>query len=130
MCFNALISNTDDHPRNHAVIAMNADWRLSPAYDLTPTPHVSQERRDLAMTCGDGGRYANAENIVSQSMRFLLEKSEAEKTVADMEAKVRTSWYEVARREGLSERDCHAISRAFVYEGFRYPIAGAAVPVV
>lgn len=36
MSFNALISNTDDHPRKHAVIAMEKDWRLSPAYDLTP----------------------------------------------------------------------------------------------
>lgn len=38
MCFNALISNSDDHPRNHAIIAKGRDWRLSPAYDLTPTP--------------------------------------------------------------------------------------------
>jgi serine/threonine-protein kinase HipA len=130
MCFNALISNTDDHPRNHALIAMNVDWKLSPAYDLTPTPHVSEERRDLAMICGDVGRYANAENIVSQSLRFLLEKGEAEKIVADMEEKVRGTWYEVARREGLSEQDCHTISRAFVYAGFRYPMGGAAAPVV
>ena len=36
MCFNALISNTDDHPRNHALIAKDKDWKLSPAYDLTP----------------------------------------------------------------------------------------------
>jgi serine/threonine-protein kinase HipA len=56
MCFNALISNTEDHPRNHALMAMNVDWKLSPAYDLTPTPHVSEERRDLAMICGDAGR--------------------------------------------------------------------------
>ena len=41
MCFNALISNTDDHPRNHAVVAMNTDWKLSPAYDLTPVTPVS-----------------------------------------------------------------------------------------
>lgn len=130
MCFNALISNTDDHPRNHALMAMNVDWKLSPAYDLTPTPHVSEERRDLAMICGDAGRYANAENIVSQSLRFLLEKGEAENIVADMEAKVRDTWYEVARREGLSEEDCHTISRAFVYAGFLYPVGGAAAPVV
>jgi serine/threonine-protein kinase HipA len=130
MCLNALISNTDDHPRNHALMAMNVDWKLSPAYDLTPIPHVSEERRDLAMICGDAGRYANAENIVSQSMRFLLEKGEAEKIVADMEEKVRGTWYEVARREGLSEQDCHTISRAFVYAGFRYPMGRAAAPVV
>lgn len=36
MCFNALISNTDDHPRNHAIIAKGQDWQLSPGYDLTP----------------------------------------------------------------------------------------------
>jgi serine/threonine-protein kinase HipA len=130
MCFNALISNTDDHPRNHALMAMNMDWKLSPAYDLTPTPHVSEERRDLAMICGDAGRYANAENIVSQSLRFLLEKGAAVKIVADMEEKVRGRWYEVARREGLSEPDCHTIGRAFVYAGFRYPMGRAAAPVV
>jgi serine/threonine-protein kinase HipA len=125
MCFNALISNTDDHPRNHAVVAMTPDWKLSPAYDLTPGPLVSEERRDLAMICGDAGRYANAENIVSQSMRFLLAKEEAERIVADMEAQVRSKWYEAARREGLSEADCKTISRAFVYPGFRYSFANS-----
>jgi serine/threonine-protein kinase HipA len=123
MCFNALISNTDDQPRNHAVVAMGPDWRLSPAYDLTPGPLVSEERRDLAMMCGDAGRYANAANIVSQSLRFLIETGEAGKIVAEMEATVRSTWYEVARREGLSERDCNAISRSFAYPGFRYPLA-------
>src|SRR5216683_7818871 len=49
MCFNALISNTDDHPRNHALLAKGRDWKLSPAYDLTPTPLIALERRDLAM---------------------------------------------------------------------------------
>ena len=34
MCFNTLISNTDDHPRNHALIAKDQDWVLSPAHDL------------------------------------------------------------------------------------------------
>ena len=55
MCFNALISNIDDHPRNHAVIAKDKEWKLSPAYDLTPAPVIAQERRDLAMECGDHG---------------------------------------------------------------------------
>jgi serine/threonine-protein kinase HipA len=52
MCFNALITNTDDHPRNHAVVAWDRDWKLSPAYDITPLNLVSLERRDLAMTPG------------------------------------------------------------------------------
>lgn len=120
MTFNALISNTDDHPRNHAVIAADQNFQLSPAYDLTPFLHVSLERRDLALTIGDYGRYANAINLVSQAPRFLLEREEATRLVDDMEASVRARWHAVARREGVSERDCEKISGAFVYEGFRY----------
>lgn len=119
MVFNALISNTDDHPRNHAVIALEDAWQLSPAYDLTPMPQVSLERRDLAMTVGDLGRRASARNLLSQCARFLLTPDEGRRIVDDMERIVRMRWYEVARREGVSERDCAAISPSFVYEGFR-----------
>lgn len=119
MTFNALISNTDDHPRNHAVLAPQLEWRLSPAYDLVPFPAVSTERRDLALVAGDYGRYANATNLLSQCARFLLSKEEASRIIDDLEAQVRGRWYAVARREGVSEADCAKISRAFVYEGFR-----------
>ena len=37
--FNILISNTDDHLRNHGFLYESArGWRLSPAYDLNPVP--------------------------------------------------------------------------------------------
>lgn len=122
MTFNALISNTDDHPRNHAVIALDQDFRLSPAYDLVPFPLVSMERRDLALAAGDLGRYANAANLVSQAPRFLLGREAATHIVDEMEAQVRAHWYRIARREGASERDCDKIARAFAYEGFRHPV--------
>lgn len=119
MCFNALISNVDDHPRNHAVLARAADWSLSPAYDLTPAVPVSMERRDLAMECGDAGRFANAENLLSQSARFLLDGPQARALVDAMEAQVRGSWYAIARAAGVTERDCEKIASAFAYAGFR-----------
>ncbi|MFA7666283.1 MAG: HipA domain-containing protein [Burkholderiaceae bacterium] len=119
MCFNALISNVDDHPRNHAVLARATDWSLSPAYDLTPAVPISLERRDLAMECGDAGRYANAENLLSQSARFLLDVDEARALIDAMEVQVRGSWYAVARAASVSERDCGKIAPAFAYPGFR-----------
>jgi serine/threonine-protein kinase HipA len=122
MCFNALISNIDDHPRNHAVIAKDTDWKLSPAYDLTPSMPVSRDRRDLALSCGDAGRYAHAENLLSQSPRFYLKREEAEVLVARMEKQVADTWYQTARREGVSEQDCDTIKTAFVYPGFRLPL--------
>jgi serine/threonine-protein kinase HipA len=118
MCYNALISNIDDHPRNHALIAKNRAWRLSPAYDLNPTPAVSVERRDLAMVAGDAGRFANAQNLVSQCARFLLDRRTAERIVRQLEKCVKSTWYQVARAAGVSERDCTAISGAFAYPGF------------
>ncbi|MGC2224355.1 MAG: HipA domain-containing protein, partial [Methylocella sp.] len=113
MCFNALISNTDDHPRNHALIAKERDWKLSPAYDLVPMPNVSLVHRDLAMICGDEGRFANAKNLLSQSARFLLPSDDAKRIVATMRDRVRGTWYEVARSLGVSEKDCARISGAF-----------------
>lgn len=127
MCFNALISNTDDHPRNHAVSAKDRDWKLSPAYDLTPSSPVSIERRDLAMICGDMGRYAHVDNLLSQSTRFLLDSEEAEAITSHMEARVKKTWYKISRAAGVSEKDCEQIAGAFAYPGFRLkrPVSAA-----
>jgi serine/threonine-protein kinase HipA len=127
MCFNALISNVDDHPRNHAVLAREADWSLSPAYDLTPAAPVSLERRDLAMACGDAGRFANAHNLLTQSARFLLDAEQARALIDAMEAQVHATWYSTARAAGVTERDCERIAPAFAYAGFRGPMTGAGV---
>ena len=113
MVFNALISNSDDHPRNHAAISKARDWRLSPAYDLTPSMPLSLERRDLAMNCGDLGRYAHAENLLSQCARFHLERDRARAIINAMEMQVAGTWDETARRVGVSERDCETIRSAF-----------------
>jgi serine/threonine-protein kinase HipA len=119
MLFNALISNIDDHPRNHAVIARERDWRLSPAYDLTPSSPIGVERRDLAMACGNEGRFARASNLVSESVRFLLPRDEADAVMDEMEARVSANWSDVARASGVSVADCERIGGAFVYPGFR-----------
>lgn len=122
VCFNALISNTDDHPRNHAILAKDHDWSLSPAYDLTPNPMIALERRDLAMAFGKWGRYANRINLLSQCERFLLSKEEATGMVDTMVSTIQERWYPLCRRVGVSERDCELIRRAFVYEGFGYDL--------
>lgn len=118
MVFNALISNTDDHPRNHAVIALSEDWKLSPAYDLTPSSPPSEERRDLALACGDEGRYANACNLLTQCERFHMKREDASALMAEMEETVRARWYLLARTCEVSEQDCERISGAFAYAGF------------
>ncbi len=119
MCFNALISNTDDHPRNHAVIAMENDWKLSPAYDLIPSMPVSIEERFLALSCGDEGKLARASNLLSQCTRFFVKTNEAKAIIDQMERTVNKQWLPIARKQGVSERDCETIRPAFAYDGFR-----------
>jgi serine/threonine-protein kinase HipA len=116
--FNALISNLDDHPRNHALLAPGRQWQLSPAYDLTPAPQVGQDRRDLAMVCGDQGRFANRRNILSQHARFLLDREEAQTIIATMTEQVSSTWYDTVRACGVSVQDAESIRSAFVYPGF------------
>jgi serine/threonine-protein kinase HipA len=48
-----------------------------------------------------------------------LERAEAESVFQEMEACVAQKWLSVARSEGVSEKDCHAIHGAFVYPGLR-----------
>ncbi len=120
MVFNALISNTDDHPRNHALIALGADFQLSPAYDLTPNPLVSLEKRDLAMTMGDFNRYANRTNALSGHARFKLARDDANAIIDTMQAVVRQRWYPLLREHGTTEADCERVRGAFDYPGFEF----------
>ena len=123
MCFNAAVSNLDDHPRNHAVIAGDRGWRLSPAFDLTPSPVVALDRRDLAMTCGRFGRHANRANLLSGCGRFLLREDEASAIFERIVETVRVEWEPTMRRASVTETDRTAIRNAFVYPGLVHDLA-------
>jgi serine/threonine-protein kinase HipA len=120
MVFNALVSNTDDHPRNHALIAPNDDWRLAPAYDITPTPLPGSHERDLAMICGTFGRRARRANLLSGSSRFGIDHDAADHIVSEMQQVVHREWGAMIRRHGGTTDDCAAVAEAFDDEGFEY----------
>lgn len=118
LCFNAAVSNTDDHPRNHALLARGSTWRLSPAYDLTPGTMRTETERFLAMDCGrDSSRWANRTVILSSAGRFLLSPQQAELIFDRVYAVVSSEWRRCYRQAGVSEKDCERLSGAFVYGG-------------
>ena len=118
--FNALICNLDDHPRNHALIAPGQAWQLAPAYDLTPTPAVAIERRDLALECGPYGRMARRDNLLAAVPRFGLESDEADAIIDELKQTVQQHWRDEVLRLGGTEGDCKVIEPAFAYPGFEY----------
>ncbi len=113
MCFNAAAGNTDDHPRNHGLLGDGRGWRLSPAYDLTPTPTISREPPFLAMECGLEGRAGSRRNLLSGAGRFLLRRPEAGRILDSVFEVVRSSWREAMRRAGVTTADVERIAPAF-----------------
>jgi serine/threonine-protein kinase HipA len=110
-------------PILHGLVPPGRDFELAPAYDLTPNPLISLERRDLALTVGRFNRYANRENILSECERFRLDKTQAAALIDQMKQTVGSRWHAVLRSHGVTEKDCTLLARAFVYPGFELPAA-------
>lgn len=117
MVFNAVVTNNDDHPRNHALLRRQKGWRLSPAYDLVPAPVLSLERRDLALTAGAYGRTASIYNLLSQTGRFGLSTADARKEIDRIVAGTR-QWREHFFNCGVLAKDVDYIAPAILPECF------------
>ena len=120
MCFNAAVSNLDDHPRNHAILARGRSWRLAPAYDLTPAPAPSMER-DLSMVCGPEGRRARKDNLVAGAGRFLMGQEQAEAIFAQVIRTVQACWQGAMGRAGVAAADRETVRSAFLPDGLFFP---------
>jgi serine/threonine-protein kinase HipA len=117
MVFNAMVTNTDDHPRNHAMLNTGTGWRLSPAYDIVPVPMVSQERRDLALTVGRYGRAASLYNLLSQCDVFGLSQDEARLQI-DAMLRVVKDWRVFFTARGVEQRSIDWLDEAFLPPSF------------
>lgn len=117
MVFNAMVTNNDDHPRNHAMLRTAAGWRLSPAYDIVPVPLISQERRDLALETGRYGRVASLYNLLSECGAFGLSREDAQGVIVQMEQVVR-GWRQVFAQHRVEERSIEHYAQAFLPECF------------
>jgi serine/threonine-protein kinase HipA len=113
VAFNILISNDDDHLRNHAFIwhPPGKAWRLSPLYDVVPRPQVSQERR-LHLSVGPQGRSATLTNLFEARGSFGLLKPEAIAIIERVSAAVR-EWRTHLDSAGVSPAQCDLIQTAF-----------------
>lgn len=117
MLFNAMVTNTDDHPRNHALLEDGHGWRLSPAYDIVPLSLVSHERRDLALTAGTYGRAASLYNLLSRCDVFGMAQAQARAEVEAMVAVV-GKWRERFAAHGVDERSLVMLEGAMLPPSF------------
>lgn len=83
MCYNALAGNGDDHPRNHAVIWIGGQWRLSPMYDVLPMIDEGPAQT-LAMAVGRDGSQISRSNLLSHHAHFALSRDQAEQLLDEV----------------------------------------------
>lgn len=110
--FNVLISNSDDHLRNHAFLYEGAGgWRLSPAYDMNPTP-LDVKPRILSLAIDEADDTASLEVALGMAKQCGLKLPAAREIMAEVRAAV-ASWKTSAAAYGLSARDIGRMETAF-----------------
>jgi len=113
--FNILISNTDDHLRNHGFLFHGGSgWRLSPAYDLNPTP-VEVRPRFLSTAIDLGDTSASLELALSTADYYGLNEFEA-KTIAREVGEVVQKWKRYASELSISGSDSKRMGSAFEHD--------------
>ncbi len=111
MIFNVLISNTDDHLRNHGLLRAAEGWILSPAYDLNPVP-VDVKPRIHALALDDSSAEASLDTVVGVANYFGIERRAAARIIGEVASAV-TSWRDVARAHGLGRTAIDRMESAF-----------------
>lgn len=76
MCFHVLVGNDDAHAKNLAIIWQGGTWRLSPMYDVVPSPIESPAT--MAMALGREGTLISRQNMLSHHEHFGLDMTAAE----------------------------------------------------
>jgi serine/threonine-protein kinase HipA len=113
MVFNIMVSNDDDHLRNHAFLhdAEGDGWRLSPLYDVVPKPQVAEERT-LHLSLGPQGRLARLDNALGGAGRFGLLPPDAARIIERV-VSVTRNWRRTFEDSGVPLRDCEQVASAF-----------------
>jgi serine/threonine-protein kinase HipA len=119
--FNVLISNTDDHLRNHGFQYTGPDgWRLSPAYDLNPVP-VEIKARILSTAISEEDNSASLRLAMDNAGYFDLDAGKAS-TIAQQVGKAVSTWRDEAARHDLTKREIDRMASAFEHEDLHLAI--------
>lgn len=113
MVFNALVGNTDDHPRNHAFLWEDSHWRLSPAFDITPTLTATTDPSSVVLAmdvCSGPQRSSTAsiDHVLAACHHFDLLPHDAAQWLLAAAATVASRWEALLRSHVLETETVRA----------------------
>jgi serine/threonine-protein kinase HipA len=108
MVFNVMVSNTDDHLRNHGFVLTSKGWRLSPAFDINP----SIEKDHLALNIDMDNNALDLGLMKSVGMFFRMGQEEMEEILEEVKSAV-ANWESVASEIGIPRNEQRLMATAF-----------------
>lgn len=115
LIFTILISNTDDHLRNHGFLYERyKGWRLSPAYDVNPTP-IEVKARFLSTAINFEDSTASIDLALSVIDEFRIKKTRAIEIIKEVATAVQ-DWRSVSTHFGLSKKEIDRMASAFEHK--------------
>lgn len=108
LIFNILISNTDDHLRNHGFILTPEGWRLSPAFDINP----SIDKEGLALNIDMDKNSLDIDLAKSVGAYFRMEEIEMDSVIEQVRSVV-SGWQKLAAEIGIPRGEQMVMTAAF-----------------
>ncbi len=118
MVFNIMISNVDDHLRNHGFLYEGTSgWKLSPVYDLEPTPtYIKPRILHTRIDLYDGT--ASLELAYEVAPEFGIDARAARKIAGEVGMAVK-GWRKDAARLGIGKEEIERMNSAFDHSDLR-----------
>jgi len=121
IAFNVLVSNVDDHLRNHGFLyAGSTGWRLAPAYDLNPVP-VDVKPRVLSTAIDESDPSASLELALYVAEYFDLTQQEA-KAVAVEVGEAVSGWRATGGGFGIDRAELERMRSAFEHRDLEHAL--------
>ena len=108
MAFNVLVSNTDDHLRNHGFILTPRGWRLSPAYDMNP----NEMGNGLTLNISENSNELDISLALETAHLYQLKREHADRILKEMHREI-SNWRVVAKKFGIRNGEIEQLKPAF-----------------
>lgn len=106
--FNVLVSNTDDHLRNHGFILTNQGWRLSPAYDMNP----NEMGNGLTLNISENSNELDISVVMYTASYYQVKVDKANIILEEMLKEI-ANWRAIAKKLGINNSEIEQTKRAF-----------------
>lgn len=113
LIFTILVSNKDDHLKNHGFLYVGAGrWRLSPVFDVNPAPDRNPHLETAIL---EGGAHDRSINLALEACEFFeIPEAEAREMIRTTAERISNRWREALRQVGVSGALARDYEPAFV----------------